>query len=112
MPLPKAKVTVNRRPMLMPSDSAIRRLSTAARICAPIRVRSKASQRPTAITMPIAMSTMLYVRYRVIPRLIWPCRIEGSVRGWFSGPTRSVTEAVMMKTRPMVKSTWSSSPAA
>ena len=44
MPLPNAKVIVNRRPMLMPSDSAMRRLSTAARICAPMRVRSKPSQ--------------------------------------------------------------------
>ena len=40
----------------------MRRLSTAARICAPIRVRSKASQSPPTITMPITMRTMLYVR--------------------------------------------------
>ena len=37
----KAKVTVNNRSILIPSDSAILRLSTAARICAPIFVRSK-----------------------------------------------------------------------
>ena len=41
MPLPSANVIVNSRSTLMPSDSAIRRLSTAARICAPISVRSK-----------------------------------------------------------------------
>ena len=59
MPLPKAKVMVNSRSMLMPSDSAMRRLSTAARICAPMRVRSKPSQSPSTITMPTTISTML-----------------------------------------------------
>ena len=50
MPLPKAKVSVNSRSMLMPSDSAMRRLSTAARICAPMRVRSKPSQSPSTMS--------------------------------------------------------------
>ena len=59
MPLPNAKVMVNSRSMLMPSDSAMRRLSTAARICAPMRVRSKPSQSPSMITMPTTISKML-----------------------------------------------------
>ena len=42
-PLPSAKVSVNRRPTSTPSDCAMRRLSTAARIRAPKRVRSKPS---------------------------------------------------------------------
>ena len=45
--------------MLIPSDSAMRRLSTAARIWAPMRVRSKPSQRPTAMAIPMAMRTTL-----------------------------------------------------
>ena len=59
MPLPNAKVNVNKRPMLIPSDSAIRRLSTAARIWAPVRVRSKASQRPLTIRIPITIIATL-----------------------------------------------------
>ena len=43
MPLPKAKVSVNSRSTLMPTDWAMRRLSTAARICAPSSVRSNTS---------------------------------------------------------------------
>jgi hypothetical protein len=59
MPLPNPKVTANSRSMLMPSDSAMRRLSTAARICAPKRVRSKPNQSPTTIAMPAAIRKML-----------------------------------------------------
>ena len=59
MPLPKPKVMANSRSMLMPSDSAMRRLSTAARICAPNRVRSKPSHSPTTITMPTTIRKML-----------------------------------------------------
>ena len=43
------------------------------------------------------------------PRLIWPCIDGGSVSGCVSGPTMIVTPAIMMKTSPMVNSTWSSS---
>ena len=43
------------------------------------------------------------------PRLIWPCIDGGSVSGWVSGPTTSVTPAIITNTRPMVNSTWSSS---
>src|SRR5262249_40948487 len=59
MPLPNAKVSVNRRAMLIPRDSAMGRLSTAARICAPTSVRSKPSQRPPAIAAPTTISTTL-----------------------------------------------------
>jgi ABC-type nitrate/sulfonate/bicarbonate transport system ATPase subunit len=34
---------------------------------------------------------------------------DGSISCWFSGPTISVTAAMMKNTRPMVNSTWSSS---
>ena len=33
------------------------------------------------------------------------CSAGGSVSGWFSGPTISVTDAIVMNTSPMVNST-------
>ena len=45
-PLPSAKVMMNSRVVLMPTDCAMRRLSTAARTIAPQRVRSTPNQSP------------------------------------------------------------------
>ena len=50
---------MNSRSILMPSDSAMRRLSTAARICAPMRVRSKPSHSPITIKVPTTIRKML-----------------------------------------------------
>ena len=48
-PLPRAKVIMNRRLVLMPTDCAMPRLSTAARTIAPQRVRSTPIQRDKII---------------------------------------------------------------
>ncbi len=73
--------------MLMPSDSAMRRLSTAARICAPMRVRSKPSQRPTTMRDPDhdeddAVRTI--ARHAEIDLTL---QSGGRTSGWFSGPS-------------------------
>jgi len=58
-PLPSAKVSVNRRLVLIPTDCAMARLSTVARTMAPQRVRSTPNHKSATMT---ALNTMMNTR--------------------------------------------------
>ncbi len=76
-PEPSAKVSENSRRVSMPTDFAMRRLSTAARSRAPKLVRSTPSHNRAISTKPTAIRNERYIGKLRKPRSSWPLSAAG-----------------------------------
>src|SRR5882724_11717522 len=106
-PEPSAKVALNSKPTLTPMAAAVVWLSTAARSCAPKRVRatSQPSAVASATTSPIR--NRRYAPRSTPPMVTCRRRNAGSSTGCCDGPQTRVAAATAMNVRPIVNNTWS-----
>src|SRR3954463_9582072 len=105
---PRQNTSVNKRGTAIPSPRAISMSSTPARIIAPTRVRSRATQRIASTTTENPTTARRYLGKKIDPNRTPPARASGMGSGIGSPDQTRSDASPMMKAMPSVMRTWES----